>query len=163
MKNKNLNRSFEHAVDMIRAATYFYVGEYKKAHPNMVFITKPKTTNSWNKFRKEIKNNQFITSTEGCEYTIYDSVEDNVNARIHHDICHLQLDMGFSYEEEEEVCEEQIQQIRKYGEENLWSEDIINLATQIIFIDIVGQAAYYKDNGKFVNHQKSFVQHMLYN
>ena len=94
----------------------------------------------------------------GCEHSIYSRPEINQAWRAYHDGIHMVHELDFSLEDEEQVCEIQIEHMRlcskDYG--TFTSEDYAAVRA-----DIIGQAMYYARYKKYVNDQARFVASCL--
>ena len=134
----------------------------RKIH-GVKYEIKETTTNSWEAFKKEISQGNFYVSAENCENTIYSKPEMNIKARVWHDLIHLSEDLSFSLFDEILVCNFQMDDVEEVGKQFNYPEETIVLARSIIYTDIVKQAEYYSSKGKFIAHQKSFVQNHIFN
>ena len=154
-----LRRDFNKGIELIKE---FLDDTYR----NKNYSIASKTTDNFDKFVAETKANGYITiSLEGCENTIYKTEKDsgvvyNILARLWHDTHHLNSHLGFSANDEVEVCNLQIGEFLDWhiskGYGDMYGTNIDN-AIKIIKADIVGQLEYYTKFKQFVPNQIKFI------
>lgn len=93
----------------------------------------------------------------GSTHTMYSKPEINHAFRAYHDGIHLIYELGFSLDDEKQVCEVQLEHMRQHQDEyEFTAEDYA-----VVVADIVGQAMYYDKHKKYVNDQRRFVASCL--
>lgn len=122
------------------------------------FVVADKTTNNYEVFKAETKQNGYITvSSEGCETSIYGNSYINILARVWHDKIHLEFDLDFSEHGETIVANIQQLEVRQFIGAK-YNEDRGYYAGLLIWLDIYEQVIYYKETGKFVENQLEFIK-----
>jgi len=97
--------------------------------------------------------NSLPISIYGSEGTVYGDRFINSLNRFWHDVTHLQLDLGYSLEEEYKVIRSQLTVMELHG--------LSPLAREIFWCDMWGQALYYDRYCSFVENQNAFVDSCL--
>ncbi len=95
----------------------------------------------------------FPVLADSCDQTIYSKPEYNVWFRFWHDVTHLELNLGFGFDEEIKVAGAHLNAAREYG--------LSSLAQAILKADTVGQVTYYYQRKEFVENQEAFVMSCL--
>ncbi len=92
------------------------------------------------------------------EYTIYGSPRVNFAFRAWHDWCHWRGRFPFTFLGEAATCEMQWRHLAD------WYPDSADLRryANIVFTEILGQAAYHHRHGDFPGNQRRFAQQMLH-
>ena len=104
----------------------------------------------------------FEIPMEGNDFTIFTSPEMNVKSRVWHDDVHIKLNKGFTLENETNVAEEQCREVKEYFKDKL-DYHILSAMQRIIMAEVVSQLNYYERFGRYIPHQRSFVQNELFN
>ena len=123
-----------------------------------------KTTNNYNTFINNIERDGVITvSSEGSNFTIYDSIHYNTLARYHHDLIHLNYRLDFTPENETITAQIQMRDIQQFMDDNGTSQQTQHDVIELIYYDIIGQVKYYDLFKCFVINQKKFVYDLFLN
>lgn len=126
-------------------------------------VIKNKQFNKFTVFKQNYKEKKYFEiPMEGNDHTIFTSPNINIKARVWHDDIHIKLDKGFTLDDETDVAEEQCREIREYFKDKLEYQTISNMQ-RIIMTEVVSQLQYYERYGKYIPHQRSFVQNELFN
>ena len=109
---------------------------------------------SFEDFLKETKENGYMKiSNEYCDNTIFSAPIYNVLFRAWHDDCHIRLNKGFTYPDENEVAFYQAAELPK----NWYKEKLLVLS------DIIGQGTYFVKHNDFPTNQKEFTAQLFEN
>jgi len=107
---------------------------------------------SFEEFKAEFKSSGVMPiSNEHCENNIFGDIETNIAFRAWHDSIHLELNEGFEYFSEAIVAFKQMNELPLdwVFERNL------------IYCEVIGQAAYHRNTGNFVEDQREFTINFL--
>lgn len=98
---------------------------------------------------RDLFNSPSLIVWDGAsDNTIWDDASVNYAFRALHDALHLNTGLGFSVDEEIAIGRIQANQY-------------VGLLADLVYLEVAGQAEYYKQNGVFVANQKQFTLQAL--
>jgi len=112
-----------------------------------------KAPESFRDLARSSRNGKIPVANYGCEKTIFKDAHTNVLSRFWHDVTHLEQGLGFSFYEELDVIQRQIDQARADG--------LSFTARVLLNFDMAGQVYYYDTHREFVKDQYQFVMYCM--
>lgn len=152
MSKKELvsDMAFKAAVDELSCFIIRQAGEC--LYNGWSFLKMNEAPETWEELKK-CRDSFFIPiASYGQDTSIYGE-RINTYFRFWHDVCHIENNLSFSYEDEIKVSNMHIKQAEDEG--------LSKLAIAILKIDTIGQTEYYKIHKKFIDNQLAFVQTCL--
>ena len=131
---------------------------------NSKFVVSEVTTNSFKEFKEETLKNQGVIniSLEGSDNTIYGNKYVNTLARVWHDEIHLTHNLSFNEFDEAVVAKVQKEEVYQYFKnKGVYFRGF--LASHLIYLDIMEQVKYYKENKEYVVNQNDFIKKAFVN
>ncbi len=98
-------------------------------------------------------------NSDHSENTIFGYPEVNHAFRAWHDHCHLLANADFSREGERAAAELQIKQMKVFME----GSPVIPVFEKLIYAEVVGQADYFFETGKFPDNQREWTEEFFRN
>lgn len=100
-------------------------------------------------FIPDNKSKIILITPEGSGKTIYGNPEINNLGRFWHDVTHRVLNIPYDLDSERKVIQRQLDCLKLFG--------LSQLAQELFWYDMFGQAYYYSCKGRYVENQKAFV------
>lgn len=150
MKQINFFTQEQFEAAQLELAAFVQVMANQCRENGWTFEATNKAPESFKQLKETTKGKHLLIANYGCDGSIYGSAENNILFRFWHDVCHLEVDQGFSKAGEQAAIGKQLQQAQEYG--------LSNLAYMMFHYDTIGQVEFYFTHKKFLGNQKAFVQ-----
>jgi len=161
LKENKMKNDLEEAYNQaVYDLTEFIVHRTK----NSKFVVSEATTNNFKEFKEETIKNQGVIniSLEGSDNTIYGNKYVNTLARVWHDEIHITHNLSFNEFDEAVVAKVQKEEVYQYFKnKGVYFRGF--LASHLIYLDIMEQVKYYKENKEYVVNQNDFIKKAFVN